>query len=208
MSTMNRPVNRLLVLGGVVAGVLIVVVGIITIVIGAKGRSEVRHDLKRENIVGTPDMKKGGNPPGPGLVDIPTCDVANKLIKTGSDAKCFAGYMRIHALEATGGKTYADMDRFVAKDQSGAKPGNPNTTSDEKAAAIDPKSRQPVENPKRQVWVTETALSQALNTSYFAERVSIFSLVVGIVLVIAGIGLLVLTLGALRPTLGGARPPA
>jgi hypothetical protein len=93
------------------------------------------------------------------------------------------------------------MDRFVAEDQKRAKPGNPNTTSDEKAAAIDPKSKQPVENPKRQVWVTETALSQALNTSYFAERVSLFSIVVGIVMVLAGIGLLVLTFGALSPTM-------
>jgi hypothetical protein len=196
--------NRLLVAGGVVAGLLIVAVGVISIVLGSNGRNEVRHDLRREGIVGTPDMKKGGIPPGPGLTDIPTCDVANKPIKTGSQAKCFGGYMRIHALEATGGKTYATMDRFVAADQKGAKPGNPNTTSDEKAAAVDPKSHQPVENPKRQVWVTETALSQALNTSYFAEKVSEFSLVIGIVLVLAGIGLLVLALGALRP--GLARP--
>ncbi|SRR6266536_3425194 len=193
--------SRLLVAGGLVAGILIVAVGVISIVIGANGHSVVRHDLKREDIVGTPDMKKGGNPPGPGLSDIPTCDVANKPIRTGSQARCFASYMRIHALEATGGKTYANMDRFVASNQRGAKPGNPNTTNDEKAAATDPKSHQPVENPKRQVWVTETALSTALNTSYFAERVSLFSLIIGIVLVVAGIGLLVLTLGALRPAL-------
>jgi hypothetical protein len=195
--------SRLLVLGGVAAGILIIVVGVISIVIGLDGHSTVRHDLKRENIVGTPDMKKGGIPPAPGLVDIPTCDVADKPIKTGSRARCFADYMRIHALEATGGKTYADMDRFVAADQEGTKPGNPNTTSDEKKAAIDPKSKQPVENPKRQVWVTQTALATALNTSYFAERVSLFSLIIGIVLVLAGIGLLVLTLGALRPLMTG-----
>jgi hypothetical protein len=193
--------SRLLVAGGLVAGILIAAVGVISIVIGLNGHSVVRHDLEREGIVGTPDMKKGGIPPGPGLVDIPSCNVANKPIKTGSDARCFASYMRIHALEATGGKTYADMDRFVASNQSGAKPGNPNTTNDEKAAAIDAKSHQPVENPKRQVWVTETALGTALNTSYFAERVSLFSLIIGIVLVIAGIGLLVLTVGALRPVL-------
>jgi hypothetical protein len=198
--------SRLLVVGGVVSGVLITAVGVISIVIGTNGHSVVRKDLKREGIVGTPDMKKGGIPSSPGLVDIPSCDVANKPIRTGSQARCFASYMRIHALEATGGKTYADMDRFVASNQSGAKPGNPKTTSDEKAAAIDPKSHQAVENPKRQVWVTETALSTALNTSYFAERVSLFSLIIGIVLVLAGVGLLVLTFGALRPVL--TRPAA
>jgi hypothetical protein len=192
-----------LVAGGVVAGALIAAVGVISMVIGLIGHSVVRHDLKREAIVGTPDMKKGGIPPGPGLVDIPSCDVANKPITTGSEARCFASYMRIHALEATGVKTYADMDRFVAANQTGAKPGNANTTNDQKAAAIDLKSHQPVENPKRQVWVTETALSTALNTSYFAERVSLFSLIIGIVLVLAGIGLLVLTFGALRPAMMG-----
>ena len=50
--------------------------------------------------------------------------------------------MRKHTLEATGGKTYAQMDRFL--DASG-KP-----TSDEKAAATDPKSGKPVENPAAQ----------------------------------------------------------
>jgi hypothetical protein len=193
--------NRLLVAGGVIAAVLITAVGVISIVFGLNGRSVVRHDLKREGIVGTPDMKKGGIPPAPGLVEIPTCDVAGKPIETGSQARCFGSYMRIHALEATGGKTYANMDHYVAANQAGAKPGNPKTTGDEKAAAVDPKSHQPVENPKRQVWVTETALSTALNTSYFAEQVSLFSLVIGIVLVLAGIGLFVLTFGALRPVL-------
>jgi hypothetical protein len=82
--------SRLLVAGGLVAGILIAAVGVISIVIGLSGHSVVRHDLKREGIVGTPDMKKGGIPSGPGLVDIPSCDVANKPIKTGSEARCFA----------------------------------------------------------------------------------------------------------------------
>jgi len=43
--------------------------------------------------------------------------------------------------------------------------------------------------------VTETALSTALNTSYFAEQVAVFSIVMGIAMVFTGIGFLVLTLG-------------
>jgi multisubunit Na+/H+ antiporter MnhC subunit len=51
----------------------------------------------------------------------------------------------------------------------------------------------------RQVWITETALSTALNTSYMAKQLSIFGMVVGIALLLTGIGLLLLTLGgALR----------
>jgi hypothetical protein len=42
-------------------------------------------------------------------VDAPDCDVAEEPITTGSEARCFAKYMRIHALESSGGLTYAEM---------------------------------------------------------------------------------------------------
>jgi hypothetical protein len=82
------------------------------------------------------------------------------------------------------------MARYIGKD---AKP-----TDDVKAAAIDPKTNKPVENGARNVWVNETALSTALNTSYFAESVSVFSIVMGVALLLVGIGLLVMTLGPLH----------
>ncbi len=73
----------------------------------------------------------------------------------------------------------------------------------------------PLDNAARQVWITETALSTALNTSYMAEQLSIFGIVVGVALLLTGIGLLVLTLGgALRhrtqsaPAVGRRREPA
>jgi hypothetical protein len=97
--------------------------------------------------------------------------------------------MRIHALEATGGKTYAQMGRFLDK------AGKP--TNDEKAAAVDPKTNKPVENGARNIWVTETALSTALNTAYFAENVANFAIIMGIALLLSGIGFLVLTWKAL-----------
>ena len=46
----------------------------------------------------------------------------------------------------------------------------------------------------REIWVTETALASALNTSYFAENVANFAIVVGFALLLSGIGFLVLTL--------------
>ena len=62
----------------------------------------------------------------------------------------------------------------------------------------DPKSGQPVENGARNVWVTETALSTALNVAYFAESVSMWAIVMGFALVLTGIGFLVLTLSLFR----------
>jgi hypothetical protein len=46
--------------------------------------------------------------------------------------------------------------------------------------------------------VTETALTTALNTAYFAESVSLFAIVMGFALLLVGVGFLVLTLIALR----------
>ena len=188
--------KRFFEMGGVIAGVLLVVFAIGAIAIGVAGRHEVRQNVAREAIVGSPDMtpsaiKTEAAKAGLKNVDLPTCSVANQSINTGDKAKCFASYMRIHTLEATGGLTYAEMGRFL--DQNGKQ------TNDENAAAIDPKTKRPVENLARNIWVTETALTTALNTSFFAERVALFSIVVGIALLFTGIGFLVLAyLGVLR----------
>ena len=102
--------------------------------------------------------------------------------------------MRIHALESSGGLTYAQMGRFLAADD----PENPAGTSDE-AAALTDEEGNPVPNQARNTWVTETALSTALNLSYMAEQLALFGIVVGFALILAGIGFLVLALGgALR----------
>ena len=99
--------------------------------------------------------------------------------------------MRIHALEASGGLTYAEMGRFATEDS------NAKGTNDAEQAAKDDKG-QPISNSARNLWVTETALSTALNVSYMAEQLSLFSLVVGIALLLAGVGFIVLAYAALR----------
>ena len=183
-------------MGGVIAGALLVVFAIGAIAMGVAGRHEVRQNIAREAIVGSPDMtpsaiKSEAAKAGLKNVDLPTCSVANQSINTGDKAKCFASYMRIHALEATGGLTYSQMGRFLDK--------NGKQTNDANAAAIDPKTQRPVENLARNIWVTETALTTALNTSFFAERVALFSIVVGIALLLTGIGFLVMAyLGVLK----------
>ena len=183
--------------GGIAASIVLIAFGAGSIGIGAWGINNVRSNLKLEQIAGSPDMtpsaiKAEATKAGLTGVSLPTCNVAGKAIDTGSKAHCFASYMRIHALEATGGQPYSVMGRFLdAK-------GNP--TSDEALAAKDPKSGQPVENGKRNLWVTETALATALNTSFFAERVGLFGIVMGIALLLTGFGFLILTLGgALAP---------
>ena len=162
--------SKLYIYAGIAASCVMICIGIAAIAVGFDGRSTVRDELAREKIVGTPDMK----------------DVANEKIDTGQEARDFAAGMRLHTLEATEGQTYAEMPRFLDRN------GKP--THDEKAAAVDPKSGEPVTNPAREIWVTETALATALNTSYFAENVATFAVVMGFALLLAGIGFLVLTL--------------
>lgn len=169
---MNK--RRVFEIGGVAAGVVLVIFGVIAIAMGFNGRAEVRDSLARENIVGTPDST-----------------IPGQKVDTGAEAKAFADVMRAHTLEITGGQTYAEMGRFLDED------GNP--TSDEAAAARNPETGAPVENGLRQVWVTQTALATALNMSYMAEQLALFGIVVGFALLLSGIGFIVLALGgALR----------
>ena len=192
-------------LGGLAAGAVLIAFGIAAIVMSVNGRSTVSNSLKQEQIVGTPDMTPAGikaeaQKAGLTNVSYPTCSVANTPVTTGATARCFAQYMQIHALEATGGFVYSQMGQYLAKQgtpKSALSPGG--GTSDAQYAQLDPQTKQPVANGARNVWVTETALSTALNTSYMASQLALFGIVVGIALLLSGFGFVILTIGgALR----------
>jgi len=192
--------------GGIAASLILVAFGIAAIVLGVNGRSTVQSSLKQEAIVGSPDMtpsaiKAEAKQAGlPASIKLPTESVAGKAINDGGRARVFAKYMRIHTLEATKGYTYAQMGRYQLKAGAPQDPtASPGSTNNPKTAAIDPKTQQPVANGARDIWVTETALTTALNTSYMAEQLANFGIVVGVALLLSGIGFGVLTLGgALR----------
>jgi hypothetical protein len=187
--------RKLFEIGGLVAAAVLIAFGVTAIVMGVNGRGTVRDSLKLEQIVGSPDMtpsaiaaeaKKAGLPAS---IKLPTTDVAGKPINTGDRARAFASYMRIHTLEATGGVPYAQMPRFATADGKG-------TNDPTKAVQA---GGRPVDNAARGIWVTETALTTALNTSYMAEQLALFGVVVGIALLLSGIGFAILAIGgALR----------
>jgi hypothetical protein len=186
--------------GGIAASIILIILGVGALVAGVAGREKVQSDLAREQIVGTPDST-----------------IPGQKVDTGGEAKAFAAVMRKHTLEATGGQTYAQMGRFLDKS------GKP--TGDENAAATDPKTGKPVENPARDIWISSTAFQTALNTAYFAESVATFVIAVGgeakLVtghaaialaepsverdLLVCGFGFLVLTLRLLRADPAPAR---
>lgn len=185
--------RRLFEYAGYAAAVVLVAFGIGALVLSLNGRNDVREDLAREKIEGSADMtpeaiREAVEEAGITVDDLPECSVAGEVVDTGAEARCFADYMRVHALEATGGRVYAEMGRYLT--ESGE------DTNDREEAAQE--NGQPVPNRARDLWVTETALATALNTAFFAEQVSNFGIVVAIALILAGIGFGVLSYAALR----------
>ena len=181
--------GRLYRYGGVVASVILIAIGVGCLYMGIDGRDQVRTDLAREQIVGTDDST-----------------IPGQKVDTGAEAQAFAAIMRKHTLEATGGQTYSQMGRFL--DENGE------ATGDEAAAAKDPKTGEPVENPARNIWISSTAFQTALNTAFFAESVATFVIAIGGALLLVGIGLLVLTVRLLdrpelaHPAASAAAPPS
>jgi len=166
-------------IGGFLAGGVLILFGIVAIVMGVNGFNTTRDALKDENIV-------FGSADDPAVAEHAE-QWAGEQVTTGDQARAFALVIREHALEGTGGLTYAEMGRFLSADD----PENPAGTSDEEAALQD-EDGNPVPNSGRNTWITATALSSALNMGYMAERLAIFGIVVGIALLLTGIGLVIL----------------
>jgi hypothetical protein len=186
------------------AAAVLVAFGIAAIVKGLEGRSTVRSALEQEHVVGQPFMTPKGiaaNARRAGLrnVALPDCSVAGKPIDDGDSARCFTQYMRIDALTVTRGRTYAQMPAFVSKDGK--------LTNDLARAKTLPNGA-PVGNPAREAWITETALSTALNTSYMAEQISLFGIGVGGALLLVGLLIVGLAIGGVRIGQGGGQAAA
>src|SRR5215211_5974397 len=214
--------RRALQIGGMAAGIVLIVFGIASIVLAIKGGNTVNDNLSQEFIVGTPDMtptaiqpevdaikaeqqkiaaaQKNANVPASERftftkVEAPDCSIAGEQVTDGDSALCFGRYMRIHALGASSGLTYSQMGQYTAK------PDAPiqftdfhGGTSDPKYARTDSANVQPVSNGARSTWVTETSLTTALYLAYTGSAISLFGIVVGIALLLSGIGFLILAL--------------
>jgi hypothetical protein len=210
-------------IGGLVTSVVLIGFGVVAIVMGVSGRSTVTNSLRQEQIIGTPDMtpsaiaaevtadraaqtkliasmKAKGVVVIPSAITTPSCSVAGKTVNSGASARCFAEYMRVHTFAASGGLVYSQMGRFQALPSAPlAQTDGAGGTSNDKFAAIDSVTKQPLENGRRNTWVTYTALTTALNSSFMASQLALFGIVVGFALLLSGVGFAVLAIGgALR----------
>lgn len=192
--------NKIWEIGGFLAGGVLILFGVVAIFLGVDGYNTTRDSIKQENIV-------FGSADDPAVAEHAE-QWAGEQVTTGEQARAFALVIREHALESTGGLTYAQMGRYVSAED----PDNPAGTSDEEAALKDEEGN-PVSNSSRNTWVTATSLSTALNMSYMAERLAIFGIVVGVALLLTGIGLVILAFvvfgrRAAAPEAAAARAPS
>ena len=190
---MNK--RRMLEWGGILSGLVLIVFGVVAITMCVNAKSTVTDNLKAEQIY-YGDAAKDPTVPK---------QYSGQLVDSGAKARAFAKMMRGHTLESTSGKTYSQMGRFQAADGKGS--DGIGGTDDPKAALIDAKTKQPISNPARNLWVTETALTTALNVSYMADQLASF----GVALLLTGIGLVIFALmafGAARATFKVPEPDA
>lgn len=146
--------------GGLVVGLT----GLGLVGTGLWARREVRRALARERIVSTPDARPASAP-----------------VTSGAAARSMAEVIRAHTLEATGGRTYAETDAYVAADGG--------TTPDADRALNDERTGAPVENPDHALWLQSTTLQTALMQAYVSERLAELTAALGGALVVAGAGI-------------------
>jgi hypothetical protein len=157
----------------VAVGVAFVIGGAYTIYRGFDAKAQVRAELLDQNIM-TPE----------------DASIPNARVQDAATAHAMAEIIGVHAMEATGGRTYAEMGRFLAADGG--------DTSDETAALLDEEGN-PVPNPLRNVAFQASALQTSLHTSHMAFNVA--DLVIGLGLMITVLGLVIGGVGVFLGTL-------
>lgn len=146
----------------VIIGLLFLVGGTYTVVRGLDAKAQVRAELLAQDIT-TPE----------------DASIPNVQVTDATTAKAMADVIAKHADEITGGKSYAELGRFLAADGKG-------DTNDEALALTDSQGN-PVANPVRDLALTASTLRTGLYTSVMAFNVA--DLVIGLGLAIAVIGL-------------------
>ncbi len=186
--------KRILEIGGLIAGVILVAFGIGALVMSVNARSTVSDELKAEAIVGSPDMNpteieaaRGGR-----TSDEHRATDLRRRRPVDRDRRRRTLLRQVHAHPRARVVRRADL-RADGTLRAGVRPDRPEGHERRGAAAKDDNG-QPVSNAARNTWVTETALATALNVSYMAEQIALFGLVVGIALLLSGIGFIILAL--------------
>ena len=159
----------------IVLGVITILAGIYAILQGSSAKDDVTDKLAAQSITLTDDAGEIVPDAEPGaLVDDP------------ETAEAMAEIINAHALEATGGLTYAEMGRFATED------GDPAGTDNPDEAVQGPNG--PVPNPARNTAFQAAALQTSLYSSFmgfkvadFVQGFGLFAIAVGLFMIFAGV---------------------
>ena len=197
--------RRWLQYGGFAAGVVLIVFGVVAIAMGANGRSTVRDNLRQEQIVGSPDMT-------PAAIKAEAAKAAGSRTCRSRPAASPAWPIdqrrpgallrQLHAHPRARGERRA---RPTARCRATPRPTARARTTPPRPRRAAPVSRSTTR--ARNVWISETALSTALNVSYMADQLALFGVVVGIALLLSGIGFIVLAAFGMVRVAATAAPP-
>jgi hypothetical protein len=146
----------------VLIGLGFLVGGSYTVVRGIDARSAVRAELARQDITTTPDAR-----------------IPNVKVTDANTAQVMADVIQKHVDEITGGRSYAELGRYLTADGKG-------DTSDENLAMKD-KDGNPVNNPVRDLALTADTLRTGLYTSIMALNMADLVIGLGVAIVVIGL---------------------
>ena len=142
-----------------VSSVLAKIVGVLLVIGGIWGIHFTYKNVAQEHITTSPDSAMPG-----------------RLVAGPFTLKAQADVIRMHVLKMTGGKTYAEMPQTIAKLDDSGKP-----VLDEKGQAV------MVPNTAREIWVTATTLTTALNLGIVTYAFSALILLFGLISFLTGV---------------------
>jgi len=141
------------------SSILITILGVLLVCGGLWGAIFISQQVAKENIT-TPD----------------DASIPGILVQGPFTLKAQADIIRKHTLSMTGGKTFAEMPRQITK-------------LDSNGSAVVGEDGKPVmvANTTRDIWITATTLTTALNLGIISYAFSGLALVLGLLFVLIGI---------------------
>jgi len=173
----ERIMKKAFPIGLMIIGLVFLAGGVYTLTRGLDAKDLVREELVAQNIT-TPD----------------DASIPGVQVRDADSAQAMADIIGVHALEATDGRSYAELGRYLTPEGG--------DTSDETLALKD-ESGNPVANPIRNVAFQASSLRTSLYTSVMAFNVA--DLVIGLGVMIAVLGF---AIGGLGVALGALAIPA
>jgi hypothetical protein len=166
-------VKKLFPIALMLLGLVFVAAGGYTVLRGFDAKDQVRNELIAQNIT-TPE----------------DASIPNAVVKGPKTAEAMADIIQVHANEATEGRTYSEVGRYLAVGGG--------DTNDAALAVTDDNGR-PVANPVRNTAFQAATLRTSLYTSIMAWNVADLVVGLGLMIVVLGfsVGGLGVALGAL-----------